>query len=134
LPYPSHPVHPATVHFPLAFLALANILNLLYGSTLYLPTSLPFTNDKENLGTLAILGYLSNVLGIITSIPAVLTGSAELYAMVSTNGLYQINEMDGKKTLVPKVKTTLIHVSLAAKFCNLCGSMITSLRNVGWTE
>jgi len=111
----SHPVHPATVHFPLAFLGLANILNLFYGATLYLPTTLPFIADKENIATLAILGYLSNVLGIVTSIPAVLTGFAELYAMVQANGLYAKGEngsVKEPKTLVPKVKTALTHASL----------------------
>ncbi|KAG0645256.1 hypothetical protein D0Z07_8820 [Hyphodiscus hymeniophilus] len=111
----SHPVHPATVHFPLALLGLANILNVLYGATVYLPTNLPFTADKENIATLAILGYISNLLGIVTSIPAVLTGSAELYAMIQANGLYVKGE-DGTvqepKALVPKVKTTLTHASL----------------------
>jgi uncharacterized membrane protein len=112
---PSHPVHPATVHFPVAFLALANILNLLYGATLYLPTSLPFTADKENLATLAILAYSSNVLGIVTSIPALVTGFAELYAMVQANGLYQTDEK-GVKSLIPKVKTTLTHVRISPPF------------------
>jgi len=107
----SHPVHPATIHFPLAFLALANILNVLYGVTAYLPTNLPFTADKENLGTLAILGYFSNILGMLTSIPALLTGFAELYAMIDANGLYQTNK-NGEKALVPKVKTTLTHAGL----------------------
>jgi hypothetical protein len=91
-------------------LGLANVLNLVYGSTLYLPTNLPFIADKENLGTLAIFGYASNILGIVTSIPAVLTGFAELYAMVNANGLYKVDEKTGEKALVPKVKMTLIHV------------------------
>jgi hypothetical protein len=106
----SHPIHPATVHFPLAFLTLANILNLLYGSVLYLPNNPFFSVDRENLGTLSILGYASNVLGIITSIPALLTGGAELYAMIQGNGLYQ-KDKNGEKRLVPKVKVALMHVS-----------------------
>jgi len=107
----SHPVHPATVHFPLAFLTLANTLNLLYGSTLYLPSNPFFTRDKENLATLTILGYASNVLGMVASIPAIVTGSAELFAMIQSNGLYQTDEA-GQKKLVPKVKMTLMHAGL----------------------
>jgi hypothetical protein len=95
------------VHFPLAFLTLANVLNLLYGIVLYFPSN-PFS-------TLSILGYASNVLGIITSIPAVLTGGAELYAMIQSNGLYQTSEK-GEKVLVPKVKIALMHVSVLPVF------------------
>ncbi|KAH8758085.1 hypothetical protein BGZ57DRAFT_527717 [Hyaloscypha finlandica] len=107
----SHPIHPATVHFPLAFLTLANVLNLLYGIVLYFPSNPFFSRDRENLSTLSILGYASNVLGIITSIPAVLTGGAELYAMIQGNGLYQTSEK-GEKVLVPKVKIALLHAGL----------------------
>jgi len=107
----SHPVHPATVHFPIAFLTLANALNMVYGSVLYLPSNPFFTRDRQNLSTLSILGYASNLLGILTSIPAVLTGGAELYAMIQGNGLYQTDK-DGQKTLIPKVKIALTHAGL----------------------
>jgi hypothetical protein len=103
------------VHFPLAFLTLANVLNLLYGIVLYFPSNPFFSSDRENLSTLSILGYASNVLGIITSIPAVLTGGAELYAMIQSNGLYQTSEK-GEKVLVPKVKIALMHVSVLPVF------------------
>ena len=103
------------MHFPLAFLTLANVLNLLYGIVLYFPSNPFFSRDRENLSTLSILGYASNVLGIITSIPAVLTGGAELYAMIQGNGLYQTSEK-GEKVLVPKVKIALLHVSVLPVF------------------
>jgi uncharacterized membrane protein len=103
------------VHFPLAFLTLANVLNLLYGIVLYFPNNPFFSHDRENLSTLSILGYASNVLGIITSIPAVLTGGAELYAMIQSNGLYQTSEK-GEKILVPKVKIARMNVSVLPVF------------------
>jgi hypothetical protein len=106
----SHPIHPATVHFPLAFLTLTNVLNLVYGSVLYLPSNPFFTRDDHNLSSLSILGYATNLLGIVTSIPAIVTGGAELYAMIQANGLYQTCE-NGEKKLVPKVKIALNHVS-----------------------
>ncbi|PMD28669.1 hypothetical protein NA56DRAFT_640260 [Hyaloscypha hepaticicola] len=107
----SHPIHPATVHFPLAFLTLANVLNLIYGSVLYLPSNPFFTRDDHNLSSLSILGYATNLLGIVTSIPAIVTGAAELYAMIQANGLYQTGE-NGEKKLVPKVKIALNHAGL----------------------
>lgn len=108
----SHPIHPATVHIPIAFLTVANILNLLYGITLFLPSLSPFRNDKHNIGTLTILGYFTNVVGIIGSFPAITTGFAELYAIVSTRGLYIQDEATGKKTLDPIVKAALTHAGL----------------------
>lgn len=103
-------MHPATVHFPIAFLGASNALKLLYGSTLYFGNPF-FSASKQNLGTLSILAYASNVLGIVTVIPTLLTGSAELYAMVSTPGLYRTDEGSGEKRLIPKVGTTLLHVT-----------------------
>jgi hypothetical protein len=49
------PIHPATIYFSLASLALANILNILYGAILNHPISLPFVAETENLVTIAIL-------------------------------------------------------------------------------
>lgn len=108
----SHPVHPSTVHFPIAFLTGANILNLLYGAAIYTPALVPFAIDKENLGTIALVGYAINLVGIVTSIPAVATGSAELYAMIQGRGLFVKDEKTGKQVLEPVVKTTLTHASL----------------------
>ncbi|PMD42924.1 hypothetical protein L207DRAFT_563741 [Hyaloscypha variabilis F] len=107
----SHPIHPATVHFPLTLFTLANVLNLVYGMVLYFPDNPFLSHDQQNLGTLSILGYAANVLGIITSIPAVVTGGAEFYAMVQGNGFYETKE-NGQKQLIPKVKTAFIHGGL----------------------
>lgn len=82
---------------------------------LYLPSNPFFTRDEQNLGALSILGYAINLLGIVTSIPAILTGAAELYAMIQGNGLYQTDEK-GQKKLVPKVKIALMHVSVLLAF------------------
>ncbi|KAL3427008.1 hypothetical protein PVAG01_00517 [Phlyctema vagabunda] len=105
----AHPVHPSTVHFPIAFLGLANVLNLVYGSSAYL--SVPLTGDERNLSALALVGYATNILGIVSSVPALLTGFAELYAMVSANGLYEADSR-GQKSIIPKVKTTLTHAGM----------------------
>jgi hypothetical protein len=99
------------VHFPLTLFTLANVLNLVYGMVLYFPDNPFLSHDQQNLCTLSILGYAANVLGIITSIPAVVTGGAEFYAMVQGNGFYETKE-NGQKQLIPKVKTAFIHVSV----------------------
>jgi len=107
----SHPIHPATVHIPLAFLTVANILNLLYGMALFAPALFPFAADKENLGAITIMGYFLNMIGIFGSIPAIVTGFAELFAMISARGFYVDNKMP-EKSLDPIVKTTLIHAGI----------------------
>jgi len=108
----SHPVHPATVHFPLAFFTAANFLNIVYAATLYVPALVPFNNDQANIGAITILGYFINVAGIITSIPSLLTGFAELYAMIKKRGLYTTDKQSGRKTIEPVVKTALTHAGL----------------------
>lgn len=85
---------------------------MVYGAVLYGPSNAFLSRDTSTLSTLSILGYAVNLLGIITSIPAVLTGGAELYAMIQGNGLYQTDEK-GQKQLVPKVKIALMHVSIS---------------------
>jgi uncharacterized membrane protein len=114
----SHPIHPATVHFPIAFFTLANVLNLIYGVSLFAPALLPFSNDKANTGAITILGYFLNVAGILSSVPAVLTGFAELYTLYSTRGLYIQDAPKGKKTLDPIVRITLMHVG-SSKYTSL---------------
>jgi len=115
----SHPVHPATIHMPIAFLMTASALDILSFIGLHSPTALyplmklttsttAFTN---NLDTVALLNYLSlfsyasTIAGLITSLPALSTGVAELYAMIQSRGL-------DFKNLDPVVKVTLIHAGL----------------------
>jgi len=108
----SHPVHPATVHFPIAFLTVANALNLLYGTAIYLPFLFPLAVDKQNTGALTIIGYFLNLIGIVASVPAILTGFAELYAMIGARGLYVADQETGDKKLEPVVKIALTHAGL----------------------
>ncbi|RDW89207.1 hypothetical protein BP6252_01239 [Coleophoma cylindrospora] len=105
----SHPIHPATIHFPIAFLTLANGARLVYGSALNF--NIPFSADSRNLFTIASISYASNILGLVTVIPALLTGFAEAYAMISANGLYMTTS-NGEKQMIPKVKTTLLHAGI----------------------
>lgn len=108
----SHPVHPSTVHFPIAFLTGANVMNLVYGVATYFPALSPFEVDTPNTGMLSIAGYFLNVIGLITAVPALLTGFAELYAMVQSRGLFVTDQNTGEQRLEPVVKRTLIHVRI----------------------
>jgi hypothetical protein len=53
---------------------VGNFINILYDVAIYLPSLSLFNPDKENTGALAIVGYFVNIIGIISSIPTLLTG------------------------------------------------------------
>ncbi|CZT22116.1 uncharacterized protein RCC_07985 [Ramularia collo-cygni] len=99
----SKPVHPAAVHFPIAFLSLAYSLDIL--STLRLPALaayLPTPTESSRLST-----YLL-ALGLASAIPAVLTGGQQALLMISKGGL-----KDESGSLRPKVKATFTHAILS---------------------
>lgn len=91
------------MHFPISFLALAYGLDTLYAIRPYLPASttslLPPGSD------LTRASYYLLSLGLLTAIPAVMSGGAQAYALISRQGKY---EADGR-TMKPKVKATIVH-------------------------
>ncbi|KAF2765633.1 hypothetical protein EJ03DRAFT_319027 [Teratosphaeria nubilosa] len=97
------PVHPAAIHFPIAFLGLAVGLDVLHGLSGWLPASisnsLPIANDMTRAS------YFLLCLGLITSIPAVTTGIGEAKKAIDKQGLY---EQDGK-TIKQKFKGVIAH-------------------------
>ncbi|PPJ51369.1 hypothetical protein CBER1_08411 [Cercospora berteroae] len=97
------PVHPAVVHFPIAFLFTAYALDILHTYR----TSLPAFAQNALLGPNDITrsSYYLLSLGLLTAIPAVVTGGRELIMMISKQGMH---EADGK-TVRTKVKATIAH-------------------------
>jgi len=97
------PVHPATVHFPIAFLSLGYGLDILHSLGGNLPNvianALPPAND------LSRAAYYLLSLGLITSIPAVMSGGQQAVQMFAKQGMY---EADGK-TLKQKSKAVIAH-------------------------
>ena len=74
-------------------------------------------SSRRTLAELARVSYISNALGLLTSVPAVLSGAAELYAMIKGQGLREEirRESDGQvvyKGLNPKVRVGLLHAAL----------------------
>ena len=100
---PRKPFHPATVHFPIAFLALSFGLDALYAALPRLPktwaSSVPPSTD------LTRASYYLMSLGLITAIPAVMSGGVQAVAMFNKQGMYESNG----KTLKTKVKATIAH-------------------------
>jgi uncharacterized membrane protein len=118
----SHPVHPATVHLPLAFMLTASALDLLTYFSLRSPSLLtplaklatflsssssstsPTTIDALTLlSTLSLLSYASTLASLLTSLPTLSSGLAEGYAMISAQGLDLSNS---------KVRTMALHALL----------------------
>jgi len=103
-----HPIHPAVVHLPIAFLLTSSGLDLLTYIGLYSPdllgplVTLTGTSTTTSLlSHLSLFSYASTIAGIVTAVPAVLTGGAELFAMYQAKG-----------SNAPTVKTTMLHAAL----------------------
>ncbi|KAJ4344603.1 uncharacterized protein N0V89_012347 [Didymosphaeria variabile] len=98
----SHPVHPATVHFPITFLTTAYTLDTAYGLANRLRFLTPFLSDISRIA------YLSHWAGLITSLPAITSGSAELYELYKARG---INRTD-KQLTNPKTHSDVVDRSI----------------------
>ena len=98
----SHPVHPATVHWPLAFLTTSYGLDALLYSHAYLPSSL--TSLLPAATELSRISYYALGLGVLTALPSISSGVAQGIKMVQAQGLYG---PDGK--LKQKVKILAAH-------------------------
>jgi len=112
----SHPIHPSTVHLPIAFLLASSVLDFAnyaatnssvvvsaFASIASLFSSSPRLNDFGVIYHLSLFSYVSTIAGIVTSLPALSSGLIEGYALISANGL------DLSK---PKVKATVVHAAL----------------------
>ncbi|QIW98742.1 hypothetical protein AMS68_004260 [Peltaster fructicola] len=97
------PAHPATVHFPIAFLSLAYGLDILHTVKPNLPGSVTSYIPADFDLTRASYYLLS--LGLLTAIPAVVTGGQQAVKLFARQGMY---EADGK-TLKIKTKATIAH-------------------------
>lgn len=54
------------------------------------------------------MSYYALCAGLLTSIPAVMSGGAQAFKMIQSQGLYE----QDKKTIKPKVKITLAHAAI----------------------
>ncbi|KAK6347568.1 hypothetical protein TWF718_005406 [Orbilia javanica] len=106
--FKSHPVHPALVHFPIAFLTFSHAIDILH----YLTTnfSIPFLSILTPLfPQLLSTSRLLHTLGIFSAIPAILTGIAQASAQAAKPG--NLYEADGK-TIKKKFYVMAAHAGL----------------------
>ncbi|TID16430.1 hypothetical protein E2P81_ATG11857 [Venturia nashicola] len=116
----SHPVHPATVHFPIAFLSLAYALDILYGLSTH-PSSAKIVasiyDTAPFLGDMARSSYYLSLLGVITGIPAILSGGQQLMGMLKKQDMAnKLQKSQNKSATVqkmhPKLKIAFLHAAL----------------------
>lgn len=102
---PSKPVHPAAVHFPIAFLSLAfglDVLHKLSGSLpKFIASNLPATADVSRAS------YFLLSLGLITAVPALITGIREAVVQISRTGMFEVQEY--KTVMREKFKPMIAH-------------------------
>ncbi|OQO15035.1 hypothetical protein B0A48_00417 [Cryoendolithus antarcticus] len=100
---PGKPIHPATVHFPISFLALSYGLDAAYFARPNLPSALTSLLPIDSDLTRASYYLLS--LGLITMLPSIASGGQQALVMFQRQGIY---EADGKTVRV-KSKAVIAH-------------------------
>jgi uncharacterized membrane protein len=120
VPSHDHPTHPAFVHYTIAYLSTAEALDIIY----YLATA-PATaatvksayNLTPFLGDIARFGHLLNALALLSFVPAVLSGGAQLMDMLAKQDIFGKIKRSGNPPQViaqshPKVKMAFAHAML----------------------
>jgi hypothetical protein len=116
-----HPLHPATVHFPIGLLALSFTLD-----SLQLAPSLMSKLSSYSLlpppSLIRPLAHYAGAAGVLAAIPTIATGVAELYQMwrnqvkdtrtVGTIAKDVKNSAQSDAIAGQKLRTTLTHASL----------------------
>jgi uncharacterized membrane protein len=101
-------LHPASVHFPITFIALTAFLDLLNAATTF-PLTASFVTSAFGfmsvpstlVAIFPLLSYYTTILALLTTIPAVVTGFSDLLPLILRDGLN-----------TPKVRTGLTHAGL----------------------
>lgn len=113
------PLHPATVHFPIAFLTLHYALDILYGLTTHNATSglvNSFYDVTPYLTDISKASYYMNMLGFLTAIPAVMSGGQQLVQMIKRQDLASKIKKSDVGTVAnkmhPKMKLGFMHAAL----------------------
>ena len=113
----SRPLHPAIVHFPIAFLTITYAMDILYGLSTH-PQTASWVRKAYDfapyLAEIARFSYFTNTLGVAVAIPTILTGGMELFAMIKRQGLLNKpqkseGKADTSKRIHPKIKVGLAH-------------------------
>ena len=101
-------IHPRTVHFPIAFLLASFGIDFAYGLGDRLPNFLASNLAPAN--DLTRVSYFLLSAGLITMVPALVTGIREAVVTIAKQGIYDVQrERDGGTKVRPKVAAMFIH-------------------------
>ncbi|KIW66697.1 hypothetical protein PV04_06004 [Phialophora macrospora] len=107
------PAHPGLVHFPIAFNTLAWGLDILYFvTTTFKPEFLTSRfGAAATLLDITRVSYFLLCAGLVTTVPAIMSGNIQLVGMIKKNGGPWEKGADGKakSTMVPRIKATITH-------------------------
>lgn len=104
---PRKPIHPAVVHFPIAFLALAFGLDILNSASPRLPATI--TNHLPLAADATRASYYLLSLGLLTALPAIVTGTREAIVLIARQGMYETDKSGYSVTVRTKVKAMIAH-------------------------
>jgi uncharacterized membrane protein len=102
-----HP-HPASVHFPIAFLALGCGLDLLQALLHFNPQSLAL-NDIGATIDIAKSAHYVQALGVISAVPAIITGAIDAIKAARSQDIYDKQT----QALKPKFRNLCLHSVVA---------------------
>lgn len=102
------------MHFPIAFNILSWGLDILYALTSIWVRPAFLTSRFGSPSTLLDISRLSYFLlcaGLITTVPAIMSGNIQLVGMIKKNGGPWEKDATGKQknTMVPRIKATITH-------------------------
>ena len=112
----SKPVHPAAVHFPIAFLGLAYGLDLAHTFSGSLPGFI--ANNIPGAADISRITYFLFSLGLITALPAWITGVREAVVQISRTGMFEVQEYstvmrEKFKPMIAHAVFNNVHLALA---------------------
>ncbi|KAK3726010.1 hypothetical protein LTR37_000158 [Vermiconidia calcicola] len=100
------PVHPAVVHFPLAFLILAFGLDIVHSLSPKLPQA--FSSKLAPSTDLTRASYFLLSAGLLTGVPALVTGGREAVMLIAKQGMWE-SDSKGESVVRTKVKAMIAH-------------------------
>ncbi|WWC86533.1 uncharacterized protein L201_001410 [Kwoniella dendrophila CBS 6074] len=123
-----HPIHPATVHFPITFLTVSMGI----ASLDLLPLSIYPTSILPPRSTLSTIGFYAAGAGVISALPAIITGAGEAYELIRKEYLEKGKNWNQvidsawnmKDTGGRKIKMTIKHASM--------NDMVVALAAYNW--
>ncbi|GAA5933673.1 hypothetical protein JCM3775_003768 [Rhodotorula graminis] len=113
----AHPIHPATVHYPIGLLSISFALDALQVAPAF-TSGLNYLKVLPPAAAINVLSHYTGAAGLLAAIPTIASGLAELYAMwtgqaKAKGGEKSLKDAINKKDVSgEKLKVTLLHATL----------------------